>query len=110
MKMRIFLAVILMIGIIGAQNAAVSNLESGYLYVKPAYAEDAWKKEFDDVCSKTDNAAGLAKEELKNLIDRCDKLKAVIEKLDESTRKVYLRRLQMCRDLFSFVLESKENN
>jgi hypothetical protein len=47
-------------------------------------------------------------EELKDLIARCDTLKPLIEKLDESQRKVYLKRLSLCRDLLVFVLESKE--
>jgi len=73
-----------------------------------AYAQTDWKAEFEAVCSKTQDSAALSPEELKNLIDRCDKLRPLIEKLDETQRKVYLRRLQMCRDLFAFVLESKE--
>jgi hypothetical protein len=47
-------------------------------------------------------------DELRNLIARCDKLNPFVEKLDESHRKVFLKRLQLCRDLFFFVLESKE--
>jgi hypothetical protein len=43
---------------------------------------------------------------LKGLIERCEKLRPRIEKLDESAAKVYLKRLQMCKDLFVFVLES----
>jgi len=31
-----------------------------------------------------------------------------IEKLEETQRKVYLKRLQMCKNLFSFILESRE--
>ena len=75
-----------------------------------ACAEDAWKAEFEDICSKTSDAMSLNKEEVRALIDRCDKLKPQIEKLDETARKVYLKRLQMCRDLFVFVLDSKEKN
>lgn len=73
-----------------------------------AFAEDDWKKEFRDVCSKTEDAMSLTKEELKALISRCDSLKARMEELDETQKKVYLRRLQLCRDLYLFVLESKE--
>ena len=76
--------------------------------VRAAYAQDDWKKEFEEICSRTDDAMSFTREELKSLIARCDRLKPVIEKLDESARKVYLRRLQLCRDLFAFVLESKE--
>jgi len=47
-------------------------------------------------------------EELRSLVDRCDALKPRIEKLDEPQRKVTLKRLQMCRDLYAFVLEMKE--
>lgn len=73
-----------------------------------AYAEDEWRREFDDICAKTQDTMLLKEEELKVLIQRCDKLKPLIEKLDETQRKVFLKRLQMCRDLFAFVLESKE--
>lgn len=70
--------------------------------------EERWKAEYDSVCSKTDVAMTLSKEELSALIDRCDRLRPKIELEEESTRKVYLRRLQMCRDLFKYVLEAKE--
>ena len=49
----------------------------------------------------------LSAEELKDLIARCDQLKPRIEAEEESTRKVYLRRLRMCRDLYKYVLENK---
>ena len=75
-----------------------------------AHAQQNWKTEFDDVCGKTQEADALSPEELKKLIERCDKLKERIETLDETQRKVYLKRLQMCRDLFIFMLESKEKN
>jgi hypothetical protein len=73
-----------------------------------AHAQEDWKKEFDDICSKTQDAMVIPSEELKSLVDRCDSLKPKIEKLDESQRKVYLKRLQMCRELYFFVLESRE--
>ena len=72
------------------------------------HAQDDWRNEFDDVCSKTQDAMIFSPDELRNLIARCDKLKPVVEKLDETQRKVFLKRLQLCRDLFLFVLESKE--
>lgn len=69
-------------------------------------AEEDWKAEFDEVCSKTTDSMELTKTELKKLIERCDRLKPRIELLDESTAKVYLKRLKMCRDLYEFVLET----
>jgi hypothetical protein len=73
-----------------------------------ASAQEDWKKEFEDLCARTQDSAGIPADELKKLIERCDQLKLRIDKLDETQRKVYLKRLQMCRDLYAFVLESKE--
>ncbi len=73
-----------------------------------AYAQEDWKKEFEDICGKTQDAMSFSPSELRQLVERCDKLKPIIEKLEPSERKVYLRRLEMCRELFAFTLESKE--
>ena len=77
------------------------------LVVWPAYSQD-WKVEFDGIYQKTTDPMSLERDELKQLISRCDKLRAVMGTLDESEKKVYLRRLRVCQDLFVFVLESKE--
>jgi hypothetical protein len=73
-------------------------------------AGDAWKAEFEAVCSRTDVAMTLSVSELKDLVARCVKLAPEIEAQEESTRKVYLRRLRMCRDLYKYVLETKERS
>ena len=70
--------------------------------------EDPWRQEFNDVCSKTTYSMSLSQEELQSLIDRCEKLEPVIEGLEETTRKIYLKRLKMCEKLFVFVLETKK--
>lgn len=74
------------------------------------FAQEDWMQEFEDVCSKTQDAMILSIVELKDLIARCDKLRPVMEKLPETQRKVYLKRLQTCKDLYVFVLETKEKN
>jgi hypothetical protein len=71
-------------------------------------AQEEWKAEFDAVCSKTDVGMTLSSEELNGLIARCDRLKQKIEAEGESTRKVYLRRLHMCRGLYKYVLDNKK--
>jgi uncharacterized coiled-coil protein SlyX len=71
-------------------------------------AEEQWMQEFNDVCSKTTDSMSLNRDELKSLIARCDKLKPVIEGLEETARKVYGKRLEMCKNLLVFVLESKK--
>jgi hypothetical protein len=88
------------------ENCIVGNLSS-------AYAQQDWKQEYADVCAKTQNAVTLSSEELKNYIDRCDKLQ---ERFDEpegslgaSERKVYTKRLKMCRDIYDFALKYKDN-
>lgn len=88
-----------------------SRTLAGLLPFGPATAragEAGWKLEYEMVCSKTDLAMAHTTEELKALIARCDRLKSRIEAEDESTRKVYLRRLQLCRDLYKYVLDSKQ--
>jgi len=67
-----------------------------------------WKAEFDAVCGQTDNAASMSAAELINAIARCDALKPQLEALEATPRKVYLKRLQMCRNLFTYLLEGKE--
>jgi len=76
--------------------------------VAVARAEGDWRKEFDDICAKTQDAMALGVEELRSLVARCDSLKPQLEKLDESSRKVFTRKLQACRDLYQFVLESRD--
>jgi hypothetical protein len=49
----------------------------------------------------------LPSEELRSLVERCDRLKPSIDALDDSRRKVYGKRLQLCRDLYEFVLQSR---
>ena len=70
-------------------------------------ASESWQKEFDELCSKTQDAMSFSVEELKALIKRCDALEPQIEKLDETRKKVYLKRLRQCRGLYEYVLESK---
>lgn len=74
-----------------------------------AFAQEGWLQEFEDICAKTQDAMVLSIDELKNLITRCDTLKPLIEKLPETQKKVYLKRLQTCRDLYVFVLDTKRS-
>lgn len=74
------------------------------------FAEEAWKAEFEAICSQSNDSMSFSEDKLKELLGRCDKLKPVIEGLEASPRKVYLKRLQLCRDLYAFVLESKKTS
>jgi hypothetical protein len=73
-----------------------------------AATKAGWKAEFDDVCARTQEAMTLSPAELKDLVARCDALKPIIDALDETSRKVYARRLETCRNLYQFVLDYKQ--
>ncbi|MGD1075568.1 MAG: hypothetical protein ABR903_05755 [Thermodesulfovibrionales bacterium] len=103
---RVFLSMIILVE---SFLCGASVLFPSVLIGQPAlYAEDDWKKEFENICSRTEDAMILTKDELRTLIERCDRLKPLVEQLGETERKVYLKRLRMCRDLYVYVLESKE--
>jgi len=74
-----------------------------------AWCEGTWRDDFDDICAKTDQAMTLTLPELTLLVERCGALQKVIETQDESVRKVYLKRLQMCRNLYAYMVEFKKN-
>jgi hypothetical protein len=73
-----------------------------------ARAEDGWRAEFDEVCAKTQDAMALSVEQLRGLVARCDKLAPALDRLDETQRKIFSRRLKACRELYQFVLETRE--
>jgi hypothetical protein len=73
-----------------------------------ASAEEDWRTEFDALCARTEDAMSLPGDELRVLLTRCDALAPRLRGLDESTRKVFSKRLQLCRDLFDFVFKSRE--
>ena len=78
-------------------------------FATPARSADDWRAEFDATCAKTDTAMHLSVSELVALTEACDRLEKVIARLDETERKVFKKRLQMCRNLYLFVLETKRN-
>lgn len=102
--------ILLVINVTVLLGGVYSAVNSGHVRQAAAFEQAGWKQEFDGVCSMTQDAMALSIEELDSLITRCDALKSRIEQLeDESTRKIYLKRLQRCRDLYLFVRDSKRN-
>jgi hypothetical protein len=78
-----------------------------FISLPAAYGEGVWRTDFDATCAQSNEAMALSMPELKKLIERCDRLQKLIEAEDETVRKVFLKRLQLCRNLYVFVLESK---
>jgi C4-dicarboxylate-specific signal transduction histidine kinase len=74
-----------------------------------AHGEDAWRANFEDTCGQTSDAMNLSVGQLSTLLERCAQLQKVVETQDDSVRKVYLKRLQLCSNLYSYVLEYKRN-
>lgn len=72
------------------------------------FGEENWRTEFDETCAKTTEAMTLSNGELSSLIEKCDRLQKVIETQDETVQKVFLKRLQMCRNLYIFALDFKK--
>jgi hypothetical protein len=103
------IAVLLFMGLVGlCGTRAIGGPQSSAAQTDHP-AQQAWRKEFDDVCSKTQDAMTFSQGELTDLIRRCDNLQPQIEKLDESRKKVYLERLRKCRGLYAYVLDAKRN-
>jgi hypothetical protein len=101
------IAILLFMGLAGLCGVrAMGGPQSPAAPANPA--QETWRKEFDDVCAKTQDAMTFSAEELTELIRRCDRLRPQVEKLDETRKKVYLGRLRMCRDLYAYVLDEKK--
>ncbi|WP_129126798.1 hypothetical protein [Geomonas oryzae] len=77
--------------------------------VQPAAAEESWRTDFEAACSKTDQAMTMSVKELRDLLAKCEALQKVIEVQEESVRKVYLKRLALCRNLYAYMLEYKQS-
>jgi len=90
------------------KTSLLSGLFILCLAVPSFCGENAWRTEFDETCSKTTDSMMLSVDELTTLIQKCDRLQKAIEAEDETVRKVYLKRLQMCKNLYIFVRESKQ--
>ncbi len=72
-----------------------------------ANADEDWRVEFDYLCGKTEDTLNMKLEELNELVLRCDKLKIAVEASDNPQKKIFLKRLDMCRNLFIYTIEVK---
>ena len=78
-------------------------------FIAHAQQKRDWKQEFAEVCAGTQNAMLLSVEELQALVKRCAALEERLDELNgqegKTERKVYTKRLKMCRDLYQFTLD-----
>ena len=91
------------------KTAALTGLFCLWLLPGAAWCEENWRTDFDATCAKTGDAMALSVPELNQLIEHCAALEKIVDTQEESVRKVYLKRLQLCRNLYAYVLEYKKN-
>jgi hypothetical protein len=88
---------------------ALTALALLWLFPAAGWCGEGWRADFDDICAQTGDAMALTLPELDQLVGRCAALQKIIETEEPSVRKVYLKRLEMCRNLYAYVLEYKKN-
>jgi uncharacterized membrane protein len=92
-----------------AKIAALTALLFLTLLPVTARSEESWRANFEQTCAKTSDAMTLSLAELNALLERCSSLQKIIETQEESVRKVYLKRLQLCRNLYAYMVEYRQN-
>lgn len=75
---------------------------------QPVRGEESWQETFEKTCSRSNEAMTMSVEELRSLLESCNALEKVIEKQEPSLRKVYLKRLQLCKNLYAYMLEYRQ--
>lgn len=81
---------------------------TGRVYAGEIPAEGSWEDEFALVSSKATMAMTLSIEELQGMVERCDSIRPSIEALEETPRKIYLKRLDKTKSLYLFVIETRK--
>ena len=101
------------VGLIVVMAALLHLSPSAFSQTSASHAQgstDDWQQEFDDVCSSTDYAMALTVDELKQRVSKCDSVRLRVEALEEPQRRVFLKRLQSCKDFYLFLIQTKSDN
>jgi hypothetical protein len=91
-----------------ALGFAAGRLPAGLPSPGLALAAPGWRAEFDEICARTQDAMALSSAELRSLVTRSEQLVPALERLEPTQRKVFLKRLEACRSLYQFVLDTRE--
>ena len=94
-----------------ARRAARLALELalGLVATTAVQAEELdWKQEFERICIQVESAGERSGNQLRQLIDDSERLLEQLAEVDEPRVKIYVQRLQRCRDFFTFMLQARE--
>ena len=80
-----------------------------FLIVPSHIFANSWQEEFERLCGATEQTENLSVEQVKDLINDCDKLLKVVQEQGGKQKKVYLFRLTKCRNFFEYVVSLKES-
>ena len=81
----------------------------GLVVIAPTLAEELdWKQDFERICIQVESAGERSSDQLRQLIDDSERLLERLAEVDEPQVKIYVQRLQRCRDFFAFMLQARE--
>lgn len=70
-------------------------------------AAQSWKDDFERICGQTNDSESLSKEQLQTLVKESDELRKRLDQVNDPGKKVYVPRLEKCRNFFAFMAEKK---
>lgn len=71
--------------------------------------EESWKKQYNRLCGKSHEAVSMTEEDLASHIKQCDELLRTIDQSDYLRKKIYLFRIEKCRNFYQFLIDSKKD-
>ncbi len=71
--------------------------------------EQSWRYEYNSICGDTQKAVTLPGEEINALIDKCDKLLNEIKATDNPRKKIFIFRIEKCRNFYQYISDSTKD-
>jgi hypothetical protein len=66
-------------------------------------------EEYNSICGDTQGAVLLPSEEINTLIDKCDKLLIKIKAADNPKKKIFIFRIEKCRNFYKYIADSTKD-
>ena len=71
--------------------------------------EESWRDEYNSICGDSQEAVLLPREEINTLIDKCDKLLNKIKAADNPRKKIFIFRIEKCKNFYKFIADSAKD-